>query len=160
MERGRPYPVQLLSSVDRGWEHTVLKEIAFSGGTALIYRPEADGRPAQQKMRFALLDLTTLAVTGLAAPDGGQFLNATFAPEGSKILFTYRDQKGQRTYLAVREVAGRPENVLLDSEDPSLGFLPLRGGLDVLGLDWAANDSVLVLEEMGKKALLLELETR
>ena len=95
---------------------------------------------------FYILDLETGAVAPLkqAAGQEAEFSGlskARLSPDGSKVLYVYRYLVGEEPEfrLAVRDVEGGAENVLLASADP-LGFQTELG----LGLDWAANDTLYV----------------
>ena len=162
----QPLPVQILSSAKLGWEYAVLHQVALSGERALLYY-SAGGDPAREYVRFALVDLGNFEVLELTTENHGphiRYENATFSPDGSKIFYIYEDEDGGCSCLVVRDVGGGPslgtENTLLKLEDSTLGGFMHRGQMGMLGLDWAANDTVLIRRNLGEKGLMLELEVR
>jgi dipeptidyl aminopeptidase/acylaminoacyl peptidase len=101
----------------------------------------------------ALVDLQAGTVEPLkqATGDVAEFygpMNAVFSPEGSKILYVYRDV-GEKYLLAVRDLDGGMENVLLTREKPMGHFAGIGRGLR-----WAENGTIYV---DAKDALLLSL---
>jgi predicted small lipoprotein YifL len=120
-----------------------LVDVSAKGEKTLIwYYMAATGFSTRPNISyFALLDLKTGRVAPLKQAKSEEIefyspLNAIFAPDGSKILYTYRDASGE-TRLAVRDVGGQTEHVLLTRKD-HLGAGPAMG----LGLDWAENDTI------------------
>ena len=121
--------------------------IGVSGGApqALIEYYEAAMRFSAEPNRafFFLLDLETGETQPLKQAQGEavEFFGpyaATFSPDGSKVLYTYKDMEDQY-WLVVRDLAGGAENVLLTSD------APLGSGGDIgMGLQWAANDTLYV----------------
>lgn len=88
----------------------------------------------------ALVDLDTGDVEPLkpAASDEDGFFGptvASFSPDGTKVVYSYRDASSDEVRLAVRDLDGGPENVLLTLADTE-PFWGLRW------LSWAVNDSI------------------
>jgi dipeptidyl aminopeptidase/acylaminoacyl peptidase len=126
----------------------MLMGVAARGNTALILYYQAQGAfgSAPNVSYFFILDLETGAVAPLKQATGQEvefssLSKARLSPDGSKVLYVYRYLAGEEPEfrLAVRDVEGGAENVLLVSAEP-LGFQTELG----LGLDWAADDTLYV----------------
>jgi hypothetical protein len=126
----------------------LLMDVAAQGDKALILYYLAQGAlgAGPNVSYFYILDLETGTVAPLkkAAGEEAEFSGlskARLSPDGSKVLYVYRYLAGEEPEfrLAVRDVEGGAENVLLASADP-LGFQTELG----LGLDWAVDDTLYV----------------
>ncbi len=138
-------PQHLLGATDSDMGPPFLADVANGGDKALVWYYAASIRFAAAPNRsfFALLDLQTGEVTALKQAQGTELefggpADATLSPDGSKILYTYRDASGDFG-LAVRQVEGGEENILLTAKEP-LGVSRSRER----GLDWANNDVIYV----------------
>jgi len=59
----------------------------------------------------------------------------------------------------VRDVGSDSQTVLLEA-DEQLGISRKSTACGLIGLDWAANDTILVLSQLGRSALLIQLGVR
>jgi len=144
-ERDGKNPRHVLGFTDEEMGMPVLLDVSAQGDKALVWYAEGSARYASgyNVSYYVLLDLETGDVEPLkqASSEEPEFyspMTAVFAPDGSKLLYTYRDIGGEFR-LAVRDVEGGPENVLTTSEE-MLGYSADMG----LGLDWASDDTVYV----------------
>jgi Tol biopolymer transport system component len=138
-------PVKLLGTSDALGPPTLIK---VSGGApqALIEYYDAAMRFSAEPNRtfFFLLDLETGETRPLKPTQGEaiEFLGpntVTFSPDGSKILYVYKDVMADQYRLVVRDLTDEAENVLLTSDEA------LGGGGDIgMGLRWATNDTLYV----------------
>lgn len=156
-----PVPRQILRNKDFGFVFITLLEVAFTDDKALIYFHERrlNNSRSTESVPIMLLDLENGELTDLSPGSSFGLLNATFSPDGSKILYTYQQQQGPRFLLAVRDVGSDSETVLLEA-DEQLGISLMNSGYGLIGLDWAANDTILVLAQEGRSALLIRLGVR
>lgn len=124
----------------------------------LIWYYRAAGRMVAQPnvSLYALVDLKTGKTEPLkeAKSDEIEFVaiaNATLSPDGSKVAYVYHDLE-KMAYLVVRDVTGGEENILLETDELTLG-----GSINIgLGLDWALNDTIYVWTGF-ESGLLLEV---
>jgi hypothetical protein len=81
---------------------------------------------------------------------------AAFSPDGSKVLYAYRDLQSFTDTLAVRNIeSGSSECVLLaEIENGAATPDPYRG---LFGIQWAANDRVMVITGDSRGAILFTL---
>jgi dipeptidyl aminopeptidase/acylaminoacyl peptidase len=154
-------PQRLLGS-DPELGPPMLMGVAAKGDKALILFYQAAGArgAAPNLSYYYILDLETGALAPLKQAAGQEvefsgLSKARLSPDGSKVLYVYRSVAGEEIEfrLAVRDVDGGAENVLLVSEEP-LGFQTELG----LGLDWAADDTIYVAKSPSS-GLLLTLAT-
>jgi hypothetical protein len=140
----------------------MLMGVATKGDKALILYYLAQGAlgAAPNVSYYYILDLETGAVAPLKQATGQEvefsgLSKARLSPDGSKVLYVYRYLAGEEREfrLAVRDVEGGAENVLLASPEP-LGFQTELG----LGLDWAVDDTLYVATSPSS-GLLLTLGT-
>jgi hypothetical protein len=136
----------------------MLMGVAARGDKALILYYQAAGAlgTAPNVSYFYILDLETGAVAPLKQAAGPEVefsspSKARLSPDGSKVLYVYRYLAGEEIEfrLAVRDVEGDAENVLLVSDEP-LGFQTELG----LGLDWADDDTIYVATSPSSGLLL------
>lgn len=146
----------------------VLGDVSAQGDKALIFYADAFGM--SNVSYYGLLDLETgqvepviQSIDGSECQFRGPF-NAVFSPDGSKILYVYRDSD-DKFRLVVRDLDSEEENVLLTYEG-ALGMVDGYGA----GLDWAGNDTILAIElpmdalpsffpKLFESGLLLRLES-
>ena len=156
-----PVPRQILRNTEFDYVFVALHEVAFTDDKALIYFPQMvlDTSIATGHAPIMLLDLENGETTDFSPGTSFRLLDATFSPDGKKILYTYRQKQGPGFFLAVREVGNDSETVLLETdEEPGISLK--NRGYGLIGLDWAANDAILVLTQLGKSALLIRLGVR
>jgi hypothetical protein len=151
-------PQHILGVTDPDLGSPFLVDVAAKGDKALIWYYMAASRFGAEPnvSYFAILDLKTGEVEPLKRARGEEIefsspSNAILSPDGSKLLYAYRDLIGGEFRLVVRDVDGETENVLLISEEP-LGASFQPG----LGLNWAENDTLYVAT-FGRTHLLLTL---
>ena len=75
--------------------------------------------------------------------------NATFSPDGSKILYVYRSTDKQ-LQVVVRDVQSGAENVVLTQP----AILGSANDTLVRGLDWVGNDTIYAATGPGAGTLL------
>ena len=157
---------QILSNVGSGIRYTALADISFRGGEALIFYPDrlqSQGQAPGGERVFALLDLESGERRDLVPGTGSkgeQCVNATLSPAGTKVMYLYRNRETEKTILAVRDIGGGTEEKLLEWDDTSLGIVRTNGLLGLTGLDWATDDTVMVVSDFGNRAFLIDLEVR
>lgn len=156
-----PVPRQILRNTEFDYVFVALHEVAFTDDKALIYFPQMvlDTSIATAHAPIMLLNLENGETTDFSPGPSFRLLNATFSPDGKKILYTYHQKQGPRFFLAVRDVESNSETVLLEA-DEELGISLKNRGYGLIGLDWAANDTIFVLAKLGKSALLIRLGVR
>lgn len=139
----------------------VLLGVSARKNTALIqYQAAMYGGPEPGVPFVFLVDLETGEAVPLMPPEGPgvEFIssppNATFSPDGSKVLYTTNVQADpDGAWLVVRDVAGGEDHVLLKYDAP-LGISQDQGR----GLNWAANNRIhLSVNPFGVRGLLVEL---
>ena len=127
----------------------ILTDVSAKGDRALIwYTGGAQGALKPNVSYFALLDLNS----GQAIPlkPSGEFTglaNAAFSPDGSKIVYVYRDTNKQ-AHLVVRDASGKTDNDLFSTSAP-LGYSDY-----LQGLDWTNNDTLYAATGPGFGTLL------
>lgn len=151
-------PKHLLSTSDPDMGPPFLLEVSAKGDKALVVYYLGLGRYAAEfNLSFvALLNLETGRAEPLKRAKGEEFefsglYHATFSPDGSKLLYVYRDLE-LKWYLVVRDVADGTEKVLLTSEEP-IGAHRDFG----LGIDWADDDTIFLAGPVGRGGLLLSI---
>lgn len=79
-----------------------------------------------------------------------------FSPDGSKLLYSYRNEERETSVLAVRNLASGGDAQTLLEEDAMTGAATgsIFGGA---ALFWAANDVIMVVRGAGSSATLLQL---
>lgn len=134
-------------------------DVSAQGDKALVFYAQAAGQLMDHPNAcyYVLLDLETGDAEPIKQASGEQTefftpRTAVFSPDGGKVLYTYRAFEGEFR-LAVRDVEGGPENVLVSSYN-MLGYAPEMG----LGLNWARDDTIYVSASLGS-SLLVSLET-
>jgi Tol biopolymer transport system component len=150
----------LLDTTDPDLGPPFLLDVSAKGDKALVVYYWALGELSiEPNTSFvALLDLETGKAEPLkrAQSEEIEFVDvgqAIFSPDGSKILYVYRDLEPQ-WHLVVRDVEEGEENVLLSTEELIGGHRDFG-----LGLDWADDDTIFVTRVVGLKGgLLLSLE--
>ncbi len=156
-ERDGKNPRQLVG-VDPEMGSPALVDVSERADKALLYYPAAAmSNPQPNVSYYVLLDLKTGAVEPLKRAKGDQieFLilaNATFSPDGSKVLYVYGDAE-KKMHLAVRDLDEETENLLFSAEGP-LGLQREFG----LGLDWAEDDTIYAATSFSN-GLLIRLGT-
>ena len=141
-QRGVPQLIKLSSKGDRAL-------IWYSGASAFAVRPNVS--------YFAVLDLNSGQAVALKPSDPAGFLsvlNATFSPDGSKILYVYRGMDDQ-AHLSVRDVQSEVDHSLLIQPMP-LG----ASNFPMQGLDWASNDTVYAATTPAGVGMLLTLRSK
>ena len=133
----------------------IVVDVNFSH--ALLYWIKSTSRffPSPNVSLYSLLDLQTGTITPLkeVAADASQTIGfvgptaATFSPDGTKVLYVYRDAKFQ-SVLAVRDLVDGTEYMLQTFEAINMD----SKGLD---LNWASNNLVY-----GGSAPFLQLSTK
>lgn len=145
LDGGSPRKV-LASSPDEGFP--VLVGYSAQNGVALVYYPLllAQYSPTRQDI-YRLLDVETGKTQPVKAPSeqvGDYFgpFNVVLSPDGTKLLYTYRNRQSQFVLVA-RDVDGGPEKVLdKRSGTGAYGVFDVRQGLD-----WASNNTIYVSNE-------------
>jgi hypothetical protein len=97
------------------------------------------------------LDTGTIEPLKQAAGDAPEFFspqNAIFSPDGSKLLYTYRDAR-ITTRLVVRDLSGGAEQLLLSRPGKAIGASDFGQGLN-----WSADDTVYAATGPGIGLLL------
>jgi hypothetical protein len=144
VERDSSNPQQLVG-VDPKLGAPLLTDVSAQGDKALIYyrqRASTDFFSQPNLSYFAMVDLNSGAVEPLKQPtsDAVAFygpMDAAFSPDGTKILYVYRDASEQ-ILLAVRDLDGGTENVLTTLEKP-VAFVGHQ-----FSLTWAEDDRIYI----------------
>jgi len=151
-------PERLLGITKQEMGPPFLLEVSAQGDKALIwYYAVALSFSSEPNISyFALLDLETGRVEPLKQARGTEIeffgvLNATLSPDGSKVLYIYKPAK-DAYQLVARDLDGEAENVLWSFEQPLSP--PSEFGL---GLDWADDDTIFVVDGSGSGGLLVSL---
>ena len=138
-----------------GWGYPALYDVSAKGDKALIGYPRAITRADfnPNLSFYELLDLKTGSLTPLKETSTEQTSSqpkfysptqVTFSPDGSKILYHYKQEVGDQPtpQLVIRDVDGTGEEVL--------GSWPIYIGDDVgTTLFWARNDTVYLMTGPG-----------
>ena len=155
---------QILSNSRIGIRFTALADIAFRGGEALIFYPDRlqpQAEVTKSERAFALLNLESGKRRDLVpgtGSSGERCVNAVLSPAGSKVLYLYRNLETEKTILAVRDIGGGTEEKLLEWDNTFPGIVQTNGLLGMTGLDWATDDTVMVVSDFGNRAFLIALE--
>lgn len=139
---------QLVSIIDPQLGAPILGDLSAKGDRALMWYSNALQFAARPNVSyFALLDLNSGQTTELK-PQGEftSLANAAFSPDGSKILYVYRDAS-QQTHLVVRDAPSTTDHDLYSTSTPF--------GLNeaMQGLYWASNDTVYAATSPGSGIL-------
>ena len=146
---------QLARATDKLLGYPMLIDVTARGDRALIWYYLASQLYVTKPnvSYYALLDLDTGAIEPLkqAAGDAREFFspqNAIFSPDGSKLLYSYRDAD-LAARLVVRDLSGGPEQVLLSQPGKAIGASDFGQGLN-----WSADDTVYAAAGPGSGLLL------
>jgi hypothetical protein len=135
-----------------------LSAVTFDGAHVLLVPPSV-GRSEDPEDQPVIYDREADEFRPLlpGEPGARQALGAAFSPDGSKVVYLYRDLAAERDVLAVRDL-GEPdsEQVLIESV-PGHPNHPLIAYGDP-GMDWAANDTVLVPMDGRRRIMVVTLE--
>jgi Tol biopolymer transport system component len=142
-------------ATDKDLGYPMLIDVTARGDRALIWYYLASQMYVTKPnvSYYALLDLDTGAIEPLkqAAGDAPEFFspqNAIFSPDGSKLLYSYRDGD-LTTRLVVRDLGGGAEQVLLSQPGKAIGASDFGQGLN-----WSADDTVYAAAGPGSGLLL------
>jgi hypothetical protein len=136
-----------LADTDTDFGPPVVLDATIRGKKALVLYMMAFGQYANAPdvSYYYLLDLTTGEMTPLkeAAEGSAEFfgpLSATLSPDGSKVAYIYREKNSRELRLAVKDIGGGEENVLMSPEaffwsNPSWKSI----------LEWTSNDTIFYL---------------
>jgi len=166
LDSANPQLRQILSNIRIGIRFTALADISFRGGEALIFYPDrlqSQGQATGGERVFALLDLESGKRRDLVPGTGSnreRCVNATLSPAGTKVMYLYRNRETEKTILAVRDILGGTEKKLLELDDTFPGIVRTNGLLGMTGLDWATDDTVMVVSDFGNRAFLIDLVVR
>jgi Tol biopolymer transport system component len=146
---------QLARATDKDLGYPMLIDVTARGDRALIWYYLASQLYVTKPNAsyFALLDLDTGAIEPLkqAGSDKLEYLspqNAIFSPDGSKLLYSYRDAD-LTARLVVRDLSGGPEQVLLSQPGKGIGASDFGQGLN-----WSADNTVYAATGPGAGQLL------
>jgi hypothetical protein len=123
VEKDGKNPKQLLEESQQ-WGVPVLLDVSTRGDKALIgylqamqqYRQDVTNQSFIQILDLKTQELTPLLEASGSQPEFYSPVDATFSPDGSKILYFYRQLEGNEWRLAVRDVGEINEEILLTPE--------------------------------------------
>ncbi|MFW5690068.1 MAG: hypothetical protein ACOC1U_10905 [Spirochaetota bacterium] len=145
LETGYPLSVQLSAATFDGRSLLLVPNSLARG------LPDPDAQPLIYDREMG--DLAPLLP---GVPGTRQLLGAAFSPDGSKIVYLFSDLGAERDVLAVRDVDDPASETVLVAGMPGYPSQPLVVTGDP-GLDWGANDRVLVPFDGHRRALVLTL---
>ena len=135
-----------------------LSAVTFDGAHVLLVPPSV-GRSEDPEDQPVIYDREADEFRPLlpGEPGARQALGAAFSPDGSKVVYLSRALAAERDVLAVRDL-GEPdsEQILIESVPGHPNHSLVAYGDP--GMDWAANDTVLVPMDGRRRIMVVTLE--